>query len=309
MSISVVVATLNGREQLATTLDAITEHAPSTEVIVVNGPSSDGTSGMVRARPDVDVLVDVDERNINVARNAGLDRASHDVVAFLEYDVSVEQGWFEAIETHLIDVRPDDRRADAVTGPTHHRLKAGVTTEQLETRQICGRNVRYFGGGNVAVRRDALEALDGFDEALETGGARDAAHRLAALGYEVTWAPEMCVRTDLEADGGELARDWHRRYRSLVYRLVKNYGLRPTVGLRVLKHSLADGVDGLRAVLRGEGRPTAWVGDGRDVLAGVATGLVDGTVARTRNGARSQNPNGWTRRTDRAVRVDDRRRR
>jgi len=133
MDVSVVVPTLNGREQLAAALDTIAEHAPSVEVVVVNGPSADGTSGMVRDRDDVDVLVDLDERNINVARNAGLERAGGDVVAYVEYDLVIEEGWLVALREGLAAVPAVGDERGAVTGPTHRRLRAGVTTEKLET--------------------------------------------------------------------------------------------------------------------------------------------------------------------------------
>jgi glycosyltransferase involved in cell wall biosynthesis len=307
MDVSVVVPTLNGREQLAAALDTIAEHAPSVEVVVVNGPSADGTSGMVRDRDDVDVLVDLDERNINVARNAGLERAGGDVVAYVEYDLVIEEGWLVALREGLAAVPAVGDERGAVTGPTHRRLRAGVTTEKLETREIRGRDVRYFGGGNVAFRREALEAIDGFDEYLVTGGARDAAHRLAGLGYEVAWQPGMSVARELEADGGITERDWRWRYRSLVYRLVKSYGLRPSIAYRIVRHAGTDGYEALQDVLSGEGRPTEWLGNGRDVLGGTASGLLAGLRARFSDRSPKRNPNGWSRRTDRAVAVLDRR--
>ena len=293
MDVSVVVPTLNGRERLATCLDAIAANAPAAEVVVVNGPSADGTSGMVRDRDDVDVLVEVDERNINVARNAGLDRASGDVVAFVDYSLAVEDGWFAALREGIAAVPADGDHRGGVTGPTHRQLRAGVTTEYAEIREIGDREVRYFNGGNVAFRREAVEGIDGFDEYLRTGGARDAAHRLAALDYEVAWRPGMCVRRELEADGGREERDWRWRYRSLAYRL--------------LRHAGDDAVDGLQGVLRGERRPSSWFASGREVVRGGLRGTADGLLARLRDRDPRRNPNGWSRRTDRAVAVDDRR--
>jgi glycosyltransferase involved in cell wall biosynthesis len=307
MDVSVVVPTLNGRERLETCLDALATNAPAAEVIVVNGPSADGTSGMVRDRDDVDVLVEIDERNVNVARNAGLDRASGDVIAFVEYALAVEEGWFAALREGIAAVPADGDRRGGVTGPTHRQLRAGVTTENAEVREIRDREVRYFNGGNVAFRRAAIEGIDGFDEYLRTGGARDAAHRLAALDYEVAWRPGMCVRRELEADGGREERDWRWRYRSLAYRLVKNYGLRPGVAYRLLRHAGDDAVEGLQGVLRGERRPSSWFANGRDVVRGGLRGVADGLLARLRDRDPRRNPNGWSRRTDRAVAVDDRR--
>ncbi len=308
MDVSVVVPTLNGRDRLASCLDALAEHAPDVEVVVVNGPSTDGTSGMVRDRDDVDVLVELDARNINVSRNAGLDEVSGDAVAFLGDSHAVESTWPGAIRAGLED-------AAAVTGPVHRELRAGHTTEEVERRTIAGREVTYFDGGNVALRRTALEALDGFDEYLATGGARDAAHRLAGLDRGVTWEGAMSVRRTappvglrarqptLRADGGRPERDWTWRYRSLSYRLWKNYGPRPTVAYRVGRHAVTDAVGALRDVASGEATPSSWLGNGRDVLAGVARGTAGGLLARWRDRSERRNPNGWSGSADRAVDV------
>jgi len=101
MELSVVVSTLNDRERLLSCLDALTERTPSsTEVIVVNGPSSDGTTGVVRDSGDVDVLVEISERNSSVSRNAGLEVATGDIVAFLD----------GSTRSNTAGIRPSTRR-------------------------------------------------------------------------------------------------------------------------------------------------------------------------------------------------------
>jgi hypothetical protein len=299
MDVSVVVPTLNDREELQRCLDALATESPE-EIVVVNGPSTDGTSGMIRDRSDVDVLVEIDERNVNVARNAGLDRARGDAVGFLDATTAVEPGWLDAVIAGLAD-------ADVVTGPTHERLDTGVATDSVESRRISGRVVTYFNGGNVAFTRDLVDELDGFDEYLETGGARDAAHRIAGLGREVTWSTDMCVSREAAADGGTTERDWQARYRALAYRLAKNYGLHPTVLVRTIKHAIADGFEALRDVAKGDAKPTAWFGSGRDVVLGSARGYADGLTARHADRGTGYNPRGVSARADRAVIVQDRR--
>jgi glycosyltransferase involved in cell wall biosynthesis len=299
MYLSVVVPTLNDRDRLESCLDALSADAPD-EVIVVNGPSTDGTSGMVRDRDDVDVLVEIDDRNVNTARNAGLERARGDAVAYLKPTVRVEDGWVDAARETLSD-------AGVATGPTHEELRAGVATDSVETRAIRGRSVTYFNGGNAAFTREVLDALDGFDEGLVTGGARDAAHRVAGLGHGVAWASGMCVSRETATDGGTAERDWRRRYHSLAYRLAKNYGLHPTVWLRTGRHAVADAATTLRDVVRGDARPTSWLGNGRDVVVGSAAGYADGIRARYADRSPKRNPNGWRDRTDRAVAVYDKR--
>lgn len=300
MDLSVVVPTLNARDRLAATLDAVAERAPEAEIVVVNGPSADGTTGMVRDRDDVDILVEVSDRTLNVSRNAGIRAASGDAIAFLRQDLGIEESWIAAIETGL-------ERAPAVTGPVHETLPAGMTTTTPEHREIRGREVTYFNGGNVAFRAETLDRLDGFDEYLETGGARDAAHRLAGLGDDVEWHSEMCVQTEYEADGGVTYRDYGWKYRALAYRLVKNYGFRPTVVRRIVSHAVADAASAARDVLAGDATPTNWLGTGRDVVTGIATGYSDGLVARARDRSPTRNPHGCSKRADRAVATYDRR--
>jgi glycosyltransferase involved in cell wall biosynthesis len=331
MQLSVVVPTLNGRRQLAACLDALAAVAPESEVVVVNGPSADGTTGMVRDREDVDVLVEVADRNLNVARNAGIEHATGERIALVGHSVTVESGWRAGLadgfamndrvraRAHVhaegYPALDDAEQVGAVTGPTHRAGKESTP----ESRTIARRDVTYFDGTNVAFTRETVESLDGFDEYLQTGGARDFAHRLAAREYTVAWREGMAVqdgdKTGLTADrttpipqalsdGGRTERDWHWKYRALAYRLVKNYGLRPTTVRRMVSHATSDALSGLVGVIRGEGTPSSWFANGRDVCFGTIRGDAAGLLARWRDRGR-RNPQGISSRSDRAVAVYD----
>jgi len=304
MELSVVVPTLNGRDRLAASLDSLAARAPGAEVVVVNGPSADGTTGMVRERDDVDVLVEVADRCINVARNAGIAAAKGDAIALLGFDLRITAGWVDAVRDGLAT-------ANVVTGPASRGSDADG---EAERRTIAGRDVTYFDGDNVAFRASTLRGtLDGFDEYLHTGGARDAAHRLAGAGEEVVWRDGMgATREEGDGAGGpgphgpdEQDRTW--KYRSLSYRLTKNYGPRPTVARRTLSHAASDAVAAARGVIGGEGSPSSWFGSGRDVIVGIARGSADGLVARARDRSDTRNPNGLSVDRERAVATYDRR--
>lgn len=300
-TLSVVVPTLNDREQLLPCLDSIRERTPSsTEVIVVNGPSSDGTTGAVRDRDDVDVLVEISERNPSVSRNAGITVASGDVVAFVGNEYTIAESWYDAIETAIAS------GADVVTGP----IVGGADSSRDDSKRattVAGRTVSRFDGDNVAFDRTVLEALDGFDEYLVVGGDRDCAHRIGALGFDVIWSGEMAARNEFGTDGGRPDAQWGEIYRSLGYRLAKNYGLRPTVFARTIGSAVRDGYRSTRAVAIGEATPTGWFGNGVDVLSSTLGGLTDGVRARLDDRSRRRNPNGISTRHDRAVRLYDRR--
>ena len=295
-----VVPTLNGRERLASSLDALAAHAPDAEVVVVNGPSADGTTGMVQDRDDVDVLLEVSDRTLNVARNAGIAAASGDAIALIGHDTTVEPSWADGVRQRLAD-----GETAAVTGPIHRSVRAGMTTESEECRTIDGVEVTYFDGTNVAFTREAIEAVDGFDEYLRTGGARDCAHRLANAGYEVSWFASMCVtKHDGSGENGEDEdedRDWGWKYRALAYRLVKNYGPRPGVFRRTGRDAAKDAAGTACEVLRGDGTPSEWMGSGKRVVTNSIRGCKDGIVARFRDRSVSRNPRGLSSRADRVV--------
>jgi len=295
MNLSVVVPTLNSRDRLAAGLDALAAHAPAAEVIVVNGPSVDGTTGMVLERNDVSVLVEISDRNLNVARNAGLAAATGDAVALVDHDSTVEGTWLDGVREAVRS------GADVVTGPVHRQVRAGVTTESVESATFSGREVTYFDGGNVVLSRAAIETIDGFDEYLVTGGARDAAHRLAGLEFDVEWSPDVSVLREYGNARLSDERDWGWKYRALAYRLTKNYGVHPVNATCTFRNAFGDALTSARHVLAGDVAPSSWLRNGRDVVTNMGIGYKDGLLARARDRTPTRNPRGLSTRANRAV--------
>jgi hypothetical protein len=218
------------------------------------------------------------------------------VVAFVDGFTVVRPGWREALEDAFGD------GADVVTGPVLREDAVGFEADALERKRIAGRSVCYFDGGNVAFGSDLLDRLDGFDEYLRIGGSRDAAHRVARLAGRTDWAGSLTAERSADTHG-DIGYGW--KYRSLAYRLAKNYGLRPTVIWRTVRQAVGDARNELRAVFSGGRRPSQWLGDGRDVSLNAIRGAVDGRRARLRDGSPARNPNGVSSRADRAVHTHD----
>ncbi|MFW6004018.1 MAG: glycosyltransferase family 2 protein [Halodesulfurarchaeum sp.] len=298
MDLSVVIPTLNGRAELPATLGAIAEHLPDAEVIVANGPSADGTSGYVCEHEAVDVLLELSERNPNVARNAGVAAASGEAIAFLGQDSAVESGWVDAVETALA------AGADAVTGPVHRKLGEDVTTESLEESRFGSRTVRFFDGGNVVFSRSAIKALDGFDEHLEVGAARDLAHRFAGQDRTLRWEPDAAVLRST-ADPSQQRESAGRRhslaYRSQGYRVAKNYGLGRQTAQKLVGHLALDGFSAAKSVAVGDVKPSLWFGNGRDAVTQMLRGVKEGLTARLADRSTRRNPHGLSARQNRPV--------
>jgi glycosyltransferase involved in cell wall biosynthesis len=297
MDRSVVITALNGRDTLSATLESIAEHLPAAEVIVANGPSADGTSGLISEHAAVDTVLELSERNPNVARNAGLAAASGDAIAFIGQGTRLEPGWGAAVDDALAG------GADAVTGPVHRELGGDVTTERSEETDIGSRTVRYFDSGNVAFTRSAIEGLDGFDERLAVGAARDAAHRLAGLDLTLRWEPEASVLRSPEETGGrvETGADQAALNRSRGYRMAKNYGLGWITTSQLARMLLGEGLSETGAVVTGESAPSIWARKGREAVLGAIGGLKAGFVARLRDRSDRRNPYGLSARENRPL--------
>jgi hypothetical protein len=151
---------------------------------------------------DVTVLENAHERGVVGGRNTGLEAASGAVVAFTDDDAAPEPGWIAG----LLDAFADER-AIGVGGaldpawvgpeprwlPTEFYWVFGCSYRGLPTSKAPVRNAI---GANMAVRREALEAVGGFaagvaPRELRLGGkVLSAGHALddTSLGIRVTAA-------------------------------------------------------------------------------------------------------------------------
>lgn len=189
------------------------------EAVVVDTGSTDGTAAEVRARhPDVRVL---ELANAGFARgaNAGIRATTADVVVVCNADVRFTPGALEALASAVRSapdvgavgptVRYPDgtlqasarRRPDLRTS-IGHALLGRVAPDNRWTRSYHGadlapdlaREVDWLSGCVVALRRDAIEPLGGFDPGyfLYVEDV-DLAVRLRAAGWRLRFEPEATV--------------------------------------------------------------------------------------------------------------------
>lgn len=86
--ISVITVCYNSADTLARALQSVAEQDwPRVEHIVIDGASTDGTAAIIeRFRPGLAQVLSEPDRGIYDAMNKGLDRASGDVICFLNAD-------------------------------------------------------------------------------------------------------------------------------------------------------------------------------------------------------------------------------
>jgi GT2 family glycosyltransferase len=208
--------------------------ADDLEILVIdNAPSDRRTRDIVAALPDVRYFLEPRE-GLNFARNRALEVSTGDIIAFIDDDVTVDQGWLDGLR-HALTQHPDAAAFTGLVLPVELQTDAQILFERRGGFQRNFYSKRYgatlpghhsypcvggkFGTGcNMAIRRDVLLRLGGFDEALDTGqalpggGDTDILYRIIRAGYSLVYEPRFLVfhkhRRNMRQLRSQYARSW-----------------------------------------------------------------------------------------------------
>jgi glycosyltransferase involved in cell wall biosynthesis len=87
MKVSVIVPVFNGERHLAGALESIFNQSyTDIEIVAVNDGSTDGTAELLRSYDDRITVIHQENRGVSCARNAGVDGATGEFIAFLDQD-------------------------------------------------------------------------------------------------------------------------------------------------------------------------------------------------------------------------------
>ena len=189
--VTVVVCTYNGGATLEQCLRSLAVlKYPDYEVIVVDDGSTDNTRDIVARFPWIRTIHTTNQ-GLSAARNTGLSAATGSIIAYTDSDCFVDPDWLSQLVLQL-----EHNDAAAVGGPNLAppvgRVAAcvaaapGQPTHVLETDQVA----EHIPGCNMAFRRPALEAINGFDpQYRKAGDDVDVCWRLQQSGRWITFAP------------------------------------------------------------------------------------------------------------------------
>ncbi len=193
MVISFVVPAYNEEKHLAKALHAIIAEIKragcAAELIVVNNASTDGTAEVAAAFPEV-ILVNEPEKGLVQARRAGFLRATGELIANVDADTIVTEGW-------LTRVLQEFRRNPGLVGLSgpyiYYDVSKGVRVA-VRAFYVMGygfymlnrfvlRKGSMLQGGNFVVRRAAMDQIGGYNPNFSFYGEdTDLACRLQAVG-------------------------------------------------------------------------------------------------------------------------------
>jgi GT2 family glycosyltransferase len=179
MRISVVINTYNRAASLRQTLDGLRYQTHDEfEVVVVNGPSTDGTPAVLAECGGAIRVGSCPEVHLSKSRNVGIGLASGEVVAFIDDDAIPEPRWLEQLAAAYQD-EGIGGAGGIVYDHTGFRLQflTAACTRMGAPAPVSGPVAAYTRPGadpflgligtNCSFRRDCLAAIGGFDEEIE----------------------------------------------------------------------------------------------------------------------------------------------
>lgn len=295
-SVSVVICTYNRRDYLERAIDYIRFQTSSDfEVIIVDGPSDDGTKDFLNGISDDVRVFHNPERNLSISRNIGIEAASGDIVAFIDDDAIPFDDWIENI---LDEYNRQSTLVAGIGGPVFYAgtLKyqcediafndEAVTHVNVSPEKVNGDTwYRSLLGTNSTFPRSKLLEIGGFDEEYDYFlDETDLCLRLQRGGGIILYSKKINLRH-------EFAESANRRgkYRYNWFSICKNtayfVGLHSKVPNRDISRYLenkmeAERISHLRAGCEsGELSADEFIQYQADISRGVRQGIEDLNVA------------------------------
>ncbi len=193
--ISVVVCTYNGSRTIRQCFEGLRKlDYPNFEVIVVDDGSTDQTAAIVQKSGFRSIRTA--NRGLSHARNVGLQAATGEIVAYLDDDAYPDPHWLTHLASSFLrtlhagvggpNIPPGDDGwiADCVAnspgGPVHVLL--------------TDRSAEHIPGCNMAFRKNALQAIGGFDPQFRVAGDDvDVCWRIQHQGWTLGVNPAAMV--------------------------------------------------------------------------------------------------------------------
>lgn len=218
--ISVVIPTFNRKSMLKLCLESFNKQSyPVThfEVIVIDDGSSDGTEKFIEGcREHINFkLIYYRQKNGGpaAARNNGVKGAKGELVAFTDDDCVVEKNW---LDEYIRSFNEAD--IGGVGGATKHKM-TGIFCEFMDYYKVMNPpvvngEVLYLITANACYKREAILAVNGFEEKIRNPGGEDPdlSMKVKEKGYKLIFNPACVVY------------HFHKNNLKSFYRTFFNYG-------------------------------------------------------------------------------------
>jgi GT2 family glycosyltransferase len=193
--ISVIVCTYNGARTIGKCLEGLSAlDYPDYEVIVVNDGSQDETAQI--AKQFRVSLINQVNSGLSYARNVGLAASTGCIIAYIDDDAYPDPDWLRYVAAAFA---ASDHVG--IGGPNIPPPSDGIISECIDAAPggpahvlISDEIAEHIPGCNMAFRKEALLAVDGFDPQFRVAGDDvDLCWRLQDKGWTIGYCPTALV--------------------------------------------------------------------------------------------------------------------
>ena len=210
-AIDCVIIGVNAAATLCPCIESIKTAGYPTDllrIIYVDGGSTDQSAAIARSMDGVEVIeLDLDHPTPGLGRNAGWQHGNAELVQFLDSDTEVDPGWFDC------GVRAFKEDIAAVQGYRTEKYPHKNVYHWITSLEWNGRpgEAESF-GGDVLIRRSALEDTGGYDPVLVGGEDPELSRQIRLIGWKILQLDVPMTRHDIDMTSG--LQYWKRAYRS-----------------------------------------------------------------------------------------------
>ncbi len=198
-AISVVVIGRNEGQRLARCLESIRLirgfDGESVEIIYVDSASKDGSPEVAASYGAEVIVVHAERPTAALGRNAGWRAARAEFILFVDGDTILHPGFVKAALEPMLQ----DASIVAVWG--HRREihpEVSIYNRILDLDWVYAPGIAEFCGGDVLIRRRALEEVGGYDSELIAGEEPEMCRRMRARGYRILHIDHPMTGHDLQ---------------------------------------------------------------------------------------------------------------
>ena len=226
--ISVVVPAYNSERSLRRCLESIlgSEYPrEQIETICVDNGSADRTARIATEFAPAVTLIHAAKRGPAAARNAGIQAATHSIVAFTDSDCVVDSAWLGRIVEPLLRGTADVAGGRILARPQARPVELFGELVHDHARAIESYQPPYLITMNLAARRDLLRSIGCFDERWIRMEDVDITYRILAAGQRIAYRHDAIVYHHNRDSVGSLAREGflHGYYRREFLRVHRDF--------------------------------------------------------------------------------------
>lgn len=242
-TLSIVICTYNRRAYLDRVLDYLRYQTCSQfEVVIVDGPSNDGTKDFLDQYQGRVKIAHNPHRNLSISRNIGIDLAAGEIVAFIDDDAIPFDDW---VQTLLDEYNARPLTTAGLGGPAYYagtltyqvtdigfnkfaEAKVNIKSDEIGRNGMCRSQI----GTNSSFPRKNLVNADGFDEQYDYFlDESDLCFRLQDKGDLIGYCPDLYLRHEFAQSANRLGKyeyNWFSICKNTAYFIAAYSGLKGT---------------------------------------------------------------------------------